>query len=201
MITAELVTEAIACARVEIEKYGLPTTLHFDLSLAKAEEIAKTLGADVRLTVIGTALMDLKLGEAFQQKRLPEHVDMSVATARDILARHSLTDEEVSRILNCIAAHHGTVPHTCLESEITTNADCYRFMHPVGVLSYIGTLSKRHPDLDSVVNAAEAKLDEKQLLLTLPICKSELEGHYAAFKAMFAEARHVHGYLKRSALA
>jgi hypothetical protein len=145
--------------------------------------------------------MDLKLGEAFQQKRLAEHVDMSVAAAKEFLGKYDLTEDELARIINCIAAHHGAVPHTCPESEITTNADCYRFMHPVGVLSYIGTLSKRNPDLMAVVSGAASKLDEKEHLLTLPICRAELDSHYKAFKEVFAAAKVLQNEMTHSALA
>ena len=195
MITKNLVDDAIAYARSETAKHGLPTQIHFDLSLKKAEEISRSLGADLRLALVGVAMMDIKLGEAFQQKRLPEHVQMGVAAAKDFLAPYGIEQDELDKIVNCIEAHHGTVRHSCIESEIVTNADCYRFLHPVGVISYIGTLSRRNPDLVSVIEGADGKLDEKYALLSLDVCKAELAGFYNSFKEMFKAAKVVDAQL------
>lgn len=198
MISEKLVHDGIAYARSESQKYGFPTSLHFDLSLAKAEEVATKLGANVRLAMLGAALMDIKLGEAFQQGRLAEHVQIGTRATADFLKNYELDPEEVAKIINCVEAHHGAVPHSCLESQIATNADCYRFIHPVGVLSYIGTLSKRNPDFVSVVKAAKEKLEEKQQLLTLEICKQELDKYYRSFKEMFAAARAMQDEMQHS---
>ncbi|MFY9822151.1 MAG: hypothetical protein WAM82_12270 [Thermoanaerobaculia bacterium] len=189
MFSEKLVMDALDYARSEIEKYGLPTSLHFDLSLEKAQDLAQKLGADPNLVSVGVALMDIKLGEAFQQKRLAEHVQMGVQAAQDFLKPYGLDVKEIAKVINCIEAHHGAVPHSCLESKIVTNADCYRFIHPAGVLSYIGTLSKRNPDLRAVIEGAEGKLDEKWQLLTIDLCKTELGDVYLYFKEIFAVAK------------
>lgn len=190
MITERLETDSITYARSEIEKYGLPTTIHFELSIDKAGEIAEKLGADTRLARIGAALMDIKLGQAFKEGRLSEHVKMGVEATRAFLGDYQeLTEEEIAKIINPVEAHHGAVPFNCIESEIATNADCYRFMHPTGVLHYIGTLSKRGLEFDNIVSQAEDKLDEKQEILSLDICKQELLPFYEDFKRMFAAAR------------
>jgi hypothetical protein len=163
--------------------------LHFDLSMNKGREIAQILSADVALVQVGVALMDVKLGEAFSTARLGEHVAMGVQAATEFLSAYDLDESEKGRIVNCIEAHHGAVPFSCLESEIVTNADCYRFMHPAGVIHYIGTLSKRGLQLDKVIEQAEAKLEEKCALLTLDVSKSELLPFYADMKRMFASAK------------
>jgi ribonuclease Y len=191
MITDKLVQDAVAYAESEINKFGFPTTLHFNLTMSKAKEIAQKLHADVNLAIVGAALMDLKLGEAFQQGRLAEHVAISADASRKFLANYNLNGEEIAKVLNCVEAHHGSIPHSCLESQIATNADCYKFLHPAGLLSYIGTLSKRENDFTKVIAGAEAKLEEKYALLSLDVCKKELNQFYVDFKKMFAEAKKV----------
>lgn len=187
MLAPEVVAAAVDLAEVEISKFGLPTQVHFDLSLAKGQEIARALGADSALVKVGTVLMDLKLGEAFSKGKLAEHVKMSVDASADFLTGYEVRGDVRDRILNCVAAHHGTVPFTCLEAEIVANADCYRFMHPTGVFHYIGTLTKRNLSLREVVEGAQAKLLEKRAVLSLPACKAELEPIGEQFLALFAQ--------------
>ncbi len=179
----------VEAAKSEIEDYGLPTLLHFNLSLEQGANIAHKLGADTILVQYGTALMDLKLGEAFKEKRLSEHVKMSSDAAAPLLDRTELNTAEKGIIQNSILAHHGTIPFESLEAEIVANADCYRFIHPKGVLHYISTLGKRDLDFDSILNQAEAKLDEKWKILSLEFCINELEEHYKVFKNLFSMAR------------
>jgi hypothetical protein len=81
-----------------------------------------------------------------------------------------------------VEAHHGTIPYTCIEAEICANADCYRFISPKGVFGYFTTLGKRPLDFLACLDEAEKKLDEKYAILSLDICKSELEPYYQTFK-------------------
>lgn len=186
MISDKLVSDSINYARAEIEKYGLPSMFHLNLSLEKAREIAEKMGADAQLAVVGTALMDIKLGEAFKTGKQPQHVQMGVDASREFFRSYDLQDFEKDKIINCIEAHHGAVPFSCTESEVATNADCYRFMHPAGVLFYITTLTKRGLTMKEIITQAESKLDEKRKLLSLNVCQAELLPFYQAFKSMFA---------------
>jgi hypothetical protein len=52
-------------------------------------------------------------------------------------------------------------------------------------------LSKRENDFTKVIAGAEAKLEEKYALLSLDVCKKELNQFYVDFKKMFAEAKKV----------
>ena len=92
-------------------------------------------------------------------------------------------------VLNGVAGHHGTIPFECVEAEIVANADCYRFIHPVGVFHYLGTLSKRDLSAMQIISTAETKLDEKFGVLSLKRVKDELIPHYERFKLQFREAR------------
>ncbi|MFN0277811.1 MAG: hypothetical protein ACKVRN_04325 [Pyrinomonadaceae bacterium] len=189
MLNEILVEKAKEFGYSEIEKFGLPTKLHFDLSLQKAQEIAEKLNADIPLTEIGVCLMDIKLGEAFAQKRLDEHIEMGVEACVEFLKDFDVTEEEKNKIINCIEAHHGTVPFSSLESEIVANADCYRFIHPKGVIHYIGTLTKRNLSLEDIVKQAEFKLEEKKAILSMEYCKKELDSHYESFKSIFEASK------------
>lgn len=188
MISKQLISDSIEFAYSEIDKFGLPTRLHFDLSLQKGKEIAEKLGANEDLVSVGICLMDIKLGDAFAQKRLSEHVQMGVETSKQFLASYKLTNDEFSGIINCVAAHHGTIPFSCKESEIVANADCYRFIHPKGVLEYIGTVSKRNLTYTETLKQVESKLDEKMAILSLGYCQEELNDYYSWFKKMISEA-------------
>ena len=131
------VEAADAAALEEMRKYGLPTQVHYSLSNKVGVRLAEKLGGNIPIVRIGTALMDFKLGEAFSTGRLKEHVAMSEEGARSLLG--SVLDEgQLDAVLHCIAAHHGTVKYRSLEAEICANADCYRFVHPLGALTYVG---------------------------------------------------------------
>ena len=150
--------EAVELARKEIETYGLPHPVAFDLSLEKGRFLAEALGANPTIVDMGVAMMDLKLGQAFKEKRLTEHVKMSAEAAEVFLKEHNVP-EDVSRIvINAAEAHHGGVPFVAVESEICANADCYRFIHPKGVFLYLTVLGKRLDDFSACLSQAEAKL-------------------------------------------
>lgn len=189
VVTDEVVKKAIQYAYDETDKYGLPTKLHLDLSIEKGIEIAEMLEADSNIVAVGVALMDIKLGEAFAAKRQPEHVKMSAEATRAFLSQHNIKEHLADKVINCVEAHHGTIPFSCIEAEIVANADCYRFIHPKGVFHYIGTLTKRNLSFKEIIDGADAKLEEKNKILSLPYCKKQLEPHYISFKKMFAEAR------------
>ena len=72
-----LAEEAKKFAVAEMEKYGLPNPIHFDLSEKKAIELAQKLGADQEIVKAGAYLMDVKLGQAFQEGKVKEHVEKS----------------------------------------------------------------------------------------------------------------------------
>ncbi len=78
------------------------------------------------------------------------------------LEKYPLTKEEQKKIINCVEAHHKGVKFNCVEAEICANADCYRFLHP--------------------------KMNEKHKILSLDICKKELEPYYQEFKKLFEKA-------------
>lgn len=181
--------EAIHRARQEIVEFGLPTDIHFDLSLDKGRELASTLGASPEVVDICVAFMDFKLGEAFKAGRLGEHVAMSASAAQTFLAEHEVPEDVADKVMNAVLAHHGGEPFKSIEAEIAANADCYRFVHPRGVFSYLTTLGRRSSDFGSSLDQAESKMDEKYAILSLDAAKSELAPIYTNLKRYIAMAR------------
>ena len=133
--------------------------------------------------------MDVKLGQAFKANTLGQHVQMGVKVAEDFVKRFDLSAKDSAAIIEAVAAHHGTAKFASVEAEIVANADCYRFIHPVGVFHYIGNLVKRGLDHNAVIAGAEAKLAEKVKILSLDCCKRELLPFASQFKALFAAVR------------
>lgn len=182
MFSKELADRIDAIAREEISIYGLPTLRHYELSLQKGIELAKQLNADANLVQAGVALMDIKLGQAAKEGHQPEHVKYCVEYAEKLLKKLEIDEPYYSNLINSVAAHHGAVPFNSLESEIVANADCYRFIHPRGVMSFHATVVKRGNEHDDALKAVEAKLDEKYSILSLDAAKEELLGYYKMFK-------------------
>lgn len=182
MFSKELADKIDAIAREEIATYGLPTQRHYDLSLAKGIELAKKLNADVNLVQAGIALMDIKLGQAAREGHQPEHVKYCVEYAEKLLKELNVDEPYYSNLINSVAAHHGAIPFASLEAEIVANADCYRFIHPRGVMSFHATVVKRGNEHDAALKAVEAKLDEKYGILSLDVAKDELLEYYKMFK-------------------
>ncbi len=173
----------------EIEKTGGPSLSHYNLSIEKGIEIAKALKADVELVKCGIALMYIKLGEAMKLGKQSEHVKMSADFAKLILKENGVNEKDAELLLNCVEAHHGKVAYKSLEAEICANADCYRFIHPQGVFTFIQTVTKRGKAQNEAIEMVLAKLEEKHDILSLPICKQELEPIYQEIKKMLLAAK------------
>lgn len=183
-----LIEESRKYALSEIEKYGTPIRVHFTISERKAIELTKILNADETIVRVGVVLMDLKLGQALKEKRLVEHVAMSVEASKIFLQKFDLDDDAKDKIINCVAAHHKDTEFKCLEAEICANADCYRFIHPRGFFAYLTLLGKRYDNFDECLSQAEAKLDEKNNILSLDICKKELSDYYKTLKKFISDS-------------
>lgn len=144
----------------EIEKFGGPSLSHYNLSMQKGEEIAKKLNANVEIVKIGIALMDIKLGEAIKNGKQEQHVKLSYDFAKNLLKKFKVDAKTTKILLNCVEAHHGKVKYQSLEAEICANADCYRFIHPQGVFTFIQTVTKRGLSHNASIQAVLAKLEE-----------------------------------------
>ena len=178
----QIAVKAVEVAREEIQKYGMPSMLQFDLSLREGERLANELNANNYIVEIGIALMDVMLGNAAKNGMQKQHVELSKEYTEKFLQQFDLSKDIVNNIINCVEAHHGSVPFKTIEAEICANADCYRFVHPKGVLYYFTVLERRFSDFDKVLNQVEAKLDEKINIASIPSVKIELQQYYDIFK-------------------
>ncbi len=187
----DIIQELRKLAISEIEKFGLPNLTHFEISEKKAIALAEKLNADKTIVQVGVYLMDLKLGQAFKEDKVSQHVEMSAEAAREFLSKFEIDEISKQKILNCVEAHHGTTPFNCIEAEICANADCYRFIHPKGFFVFLTILGKRSPNFSDCLTSAEKKMDEKYSILSLDICKQELEKYYRTLKKFIDDARNL----------
>jgi len=159
------------------------------LAVSKGQELAERLKADKDIVMLGTLLMDIKLVECIREGKVKEHIDRSTKATKEFLDKFDIDKTKKDKIINCVEAHHGTKEFICKEAEICANADCYKFLHPRGVLASIKTWSKRYDDFSKILDMVEMKLEEKHNILTLDICKKELEPYYQTFKKLFRKAK------------
>jgi|TARA_B100002003_G_scaffold234486_1_gene248449 hypothetical protein len=185
----EIIEKAREYALKEIELNKSPSIEFFDLANENGRKIAKTFEVDQNIVMLGTILMDLKIGECIKEGKIPEHIDRSSKAAQEFLNQFDLDEETKNKIVNCIEAHHGTKEYICKEAEICANADCYRFLHPKGVLTYLTILGKRFDNLNECLDQLEKKMEEKHNILSLDLAKEELEPYYQQFKELIKKAK------------
>ncbi len=185
MTMTEIAAMAEQYARNEIKQHNVPEMMHYEISLEKGIWLAQRLGADLEIVKIGISFMDLKLGQAFKENRIPDHVKMSIESAKQFLAQHNVDPVAQSNIINCIEAHHGNLPFETLEAEICANADCYRFLHPKGIFFYFTVLGRRLGNFKDALTQVENKMDEKYKIVSLQIVKDELFPVYDSMKKYF----------------
>lgn len=185
----EIIEKAKKWALEEIKLYGTPKIEHFELSNQKGQELAKKLNADADLVMLGTILMDVKLGECFKEGKLEEHTPRSAKATVGFLKQFDLDEEIKKKIINCVEAHHHTKDYICLEAEICANADCYRFLHPRGIFGALVLWGERDQNLNNVLKQVEKKFEEKQKILSLDICKKELAQDIEKIKELLRKAK------------
>lgn len=172
----------------QLSEENIPTSpQHIHIAYQKGEVLADYYHADPLIVLVGLYLMDIKLKEARKSGNKSKHIFMAVDFAREFLKEYDVTSSEVDKIINCIEAHHGTAPFLCIEAEICCNADCYRFLHPIGVFSYFEFLTQKIDLLEEMIEKVNAKMQEKYLLLSLDIVKKDLETYYFMFENIFKE--------------
>lgn len=181
MISTILITSIKDFVYQEIDKYQAPSKFHVDLSIQKGQWLSDKLSANKDLVLLGTLLMDCKLGQAFKEGRLKDHIDMSLKKADQLLsADPDITKQEKEIILESVSKHHGSDKFLSKEAEICCNADCYRFVSVKGVIG--GMKASRDMPLSDLIKLYSQKSDEKWHALTLDICRQELEPQHQAIK-------------------
>lgn len=186
----ELIAAARRMAILEIEKYGSPPLPNFEIANKQGQLLAEQFHLDKDIVMLGTLLMDLKLGECLKEGKLGEHTKRSRDAAATFLSQHDISEEKKEKILHCVEAHHATLPFTCKEAEICANADCYKFLVIDGWLKFFYTLGARDEfSYEQALNYAETKADEKWHALSLDFCKKELEPQYTRIKEFCKHAK------------
>jgi len=189
MEAEKIIAAAYKLASGEIEKYGSPPLVNFEISFKKGRELAQRLRADSNIVDLGTILMDLKLGECLKENKLAEHVKRSSEEAQRFLKQFHLPEDIFKKIVSCVESHHGKDKYDYLKAEICANADCYKFLTPRGIFSYLTILSFRTQDFEECLRQVEYKMDEKYKALSLEVYKKELNGYYQEFKDLLKKAR------------
>jgi len=181
MISKKLIQEAESFVYSQAKKFQVPSVFHIKLSNKKGQQLAEKLGANRDIVLLGTLLMDCMLGKAVSEGKISEHVEMSFEKAVQFLSSFSeITSEEKENILSCVKEHHGTDSFYSLESEIVCNADCYRFVSIEGVVG--GIHNGRQMNVNDLISLYEKKAEEKWHIISLDICKKELELQYKLIK-------------------
>ena len=107
--------------------------------------IASEVGADRAVSRRGGLLHDI--GKAIVTDSDRNHVELGVDFAKRA--------GEEANIINCIAAHHGAVPHSCVESVIVQIADAISAARPGARHEVLDNYLKRLENLEQIAAAFE----------------------------------------------
>ncbi len=186
MISEELIQTAKDFAYDQAKLFGTPALPHIELANEEGQKLADALGADKKIVLLGTLLMDCVLGQAIKQGKRAEHAEICAAKAGELLDRFKEVEQsEKDNVLVCIRQHHGAEKFETKEAEICCNADCYRFASIKGVLG--GMRMGREMPIEELVSLYKGKVEEKWSALSLDACRKELEPQYRAIKVFFEQ--------------
>lgn len=185
MIDERIIEKARKWAVGEIERHQHPSRLNFDTANKIGQELAEKLGADKNMVLLGTILMDIKLGESFNTPVRRIHTKEGAVAVKLFLEDLKVSSKMIEKAVNSIAAHHGDEKWICLEAEICANADCYRFLLPQNIIDHIKRNLERGKSFEEVIAFAHKKINEKYNILSLEVCKKELEPYYRIFNKLF----------------
>ena len=165
----------------EIVKYGVPNLEDYNEVTDIAVRLAKELNADVDAVLLGSKFMHSKLGDAIQQKKWPEHTTMALGYAMEFFKNYPLNESIKSKVFTCIKEHREKT-FTYKEAEICANANCYRYLIPKKVLKVFYSMGRQGYNFEEILFLIKEKVEQKWNLLTLEICKKELEENYFKIK-------------------
>lgn len=189
MIAKNIIDKARKLAFEEIEKYDSPNLIQFNIANSQGQRLAREYKVNKDIVLLGTIFMDFKIGQAIEQGRIKEHIQMSAKAARLFLENEKIVKESSNNIINCVLSHHRDIPFATLEAEVCANADCYRFLTPLGALSFINQLTKERMSLDEAIDYLNSKLDEKWNIASLPSVRKELGPNHKFLKELVQNAK------------
>jgi len=120
--------------------YGQNVLAHSKEVAVLAGTIAAEIGADVEIAKRGGILHDI--GKGIETDGDSNHVELGVELAKRL--------GEDDKVINCIAAHHGDVPHNCIESVIVQVADAISASRPGARRETLDNYIKRLENLEAI---------------------------------------------------
>jgi len=184
MIPPNCLQAVTQLALIRAQETYLPPEALILLTNEAGKRLAKELGANANVVLLGTCLMDYMLAQAVSEGKRKEHIAMAEAEATRILGQYpEISPEEKDEVLWCIREHHGVKQFHSLESEICCNADCYKFLSVKGLL---GVMLGSKRSYEETVDMIRGKVEEKWHALSLPVCKQELTLQYKAIKSFLS---------------
>lgn len=172
------------CIKIAYENIAT-TKEHLFGAISFCEELITKYDVDKDIILISFYLMDCKIVESRILNKRNEHIKMAVEYTEELLKNYNITKEEKEKIINCIASHHKEIPFKSLEAEIVANLDCYRFIHPYCVFSYLMFLAKTSNDIKTTIKKVKTKMDEKYENISLKEVREDLEKFYLMFSKQF----------------
>ncbi|MFP4376470.1 MAG: ribonuclease Y [Spirochaetales bacterium] len=125
--------------------YGQNVLQHSKEVAILAGMLAAELGADVIIAKRGGLLHDV--GKGIESDGDTSHVELGVELVKRI--------DEDPGVVNCIAAHHGDVPHSCVESVIVQIADALSASRPGARRETLDNYIKRLENLEKIAEDFE----------------------------------------------
>ncbi|WP_040588445.1 ribonuclease Y [Alkalispirochaeta alkalica] len=125
--------------------YGQNVLAHSKEVAVLAGSLAAEVGADVEIARRGGVLHDI--GKGIETDGDSNHVELGVELAKRL--------GEDPRVINAIAAHHGDVPHNCIESVIVQVADAISASRPGARRETLDNYIKRLENLEEIADGFE----------------------------------------------
>ena len=173
----------------EIELYGGPLIIHYNISLDACEKLAEYYKVDANICKAGIALADIKVGYCMKNNNWAQHVQLGYEYAKEILDGLDIDQKTRDLLLNCVLAHHREVPFESIESEIVANADCYRFLVPAGTITHMQFATKKGLNHNDTIDFVLAKIYEKIKIITLDVVREELTPYYNQITKLLLDAK------------
>jgi ribonuclease Y len=120
--------------------YGQNVLMHSKEVAILSGMLAAELGADRDIAKRGGLLHDV--GKGIESDGDSNHVELGVELVKRI--------GEDERVINCISAHHGDVPHSCIESVIVQIADALSASRPGARRETLDNYIKRLENLERI---------------------------------------------------
>ena len=106
--------------------------------------IAKEIGGSINVDIAKRGALLHDVGKSLDSNTSLTHVELGVELAKRI--------GEGPEVINCIAAHHGDVPHSCIESVIVQTADAISAARPGARRETLESYIERLEKLETVAN-------------------------------------------------